>query len=181
MIHGWALHRAPIFLSKSAAWLAFLSAQRYCPGRLACQNHCSFGEAPSRESMVYFLGSSWGWTGSWSCSLVFVPFWDRGWESFNWALPAVHALWRQKKSGEEICAYGEQGQRGEGWGEWEGTQNSVSTLASAKLQGIFATLSSNKYSLILCQKSIRFFGIKLPSCAKPQKHRANKRGLGISS
>lgn len=47
------------------------------------------------------------------------------------------------------------------WGELEETQSLISTPASPKLQGTYATLSSNKYNLIFWQKLRKVFRIKL--------------------
>lgn len=107
MIHGLALHRAPIFLSRSAVRLAFLSTQDYRPGRLVCQSQYSFdGAAPK---ILWFNFWKAGGGGMFPSVVV------HSYPSFSGIriekqllIGPQHsgdALWREKKS-KDTCAYG---------------------------------------------------------------------------
>lgn len=77
MIHGLVLRKAPIFLSKSAVWLAFLSTQDYCPRETCVSKPMQLDEEASLD-IVWILGSSWRHIVScFCCSFIFVPFSDR--------------------------------------------------------------------------------------------------------
>lgn len=133
-MHELALHRAPIFLSKSAAWLAFLSSQDYTQGGL----YVKANKALMKQHFKLLWFKFWAAVGSWLCPGFVVHSYLSHFQ-IEILLTGVHILFipfEDRRNLKEIYVH-LVGQRQ--W-EVEETQNFVSAMASPKSQGTNATV-----------------------------------------